>query len=379
MKNLWLAAVQSLVLPFLFQASCWAHAVGESYVWLNVAETHLEGRIEINIEQLDKLELGTTTDDPSAAVQSSIPAVQRYVNEHLQVFAADRPVELKITRATLFDGEGFHFGQYYFKSPEITIGDELLIKCDLFFEFDSFHRNLLLMEFNKKTAESYGDVFIALIFSPYNIEQTLDLLNVKAALTPIDFIWQGILHIWIGIDHILFLVVLLLPAVLVREDGVWRPVTDVKTAMWNILKIVTVFTIAHSITLSLAALEIIELPSRFVESTIALSIILVSLNVLFPKFRDGSLYIIFFFGLFHGLGFASVMGVLPYRITDLVKVLLGFNVGVEFGQIAIVACVFPIIFLLRKTSIYRPLLLHGGAIVICLIATYWFFERVLAL
>ncbi|MEO1086645.1 MAG: HupE/UreJ family protein, partial [Acidobacteriota bacterium] len=135
------------------------------------------------------------------------------------------------------------------------------------------------------------------------------------------------------------------------------------------------FTIAHSITLSLAALDIISLSSRVVESIIALSIVLVAINNVFPKVREGHWLVIFFFGLFHGMGFASVMGELPFRMMHLVQVILAFNIGVELGQIAIVAVAFPILFLLRKSPIYKPVFLNGGSIAIGLLALWWFIER----
>ncbi len=144
------------------------------------------------------------------------------------------------------------------------------------------------------------------------------------------------------------------------------------------MKIVTLFTVAHSITLSLAALDFVRLPGRLVESAIALSIVLIALNNLFPRLRKGWL-VIFFFGLFHGLGFASVMGDLPFRMANLVKVVLAFNIGVELGQIAIVLAAFPIIFLLRRSPIYRPAVLVGGSIAICIVASYWFVTRALGM
>ena len=117
-------------------------------------------------------------------------------------------------------------------------------------------------------------------------------------------VWQGMLHIWKGLDHVLFILALLLPTVLVQRGGVMQPVDDYKTSLWQLLKIITVFTLAHSVTLLLAALDIIKLNSRFVESMIALSIILVAANNLSQTVKRGSLLVILFLGLFHGLGFA---------------------------------------------------------------------------
>lgn len=370
---LWLAAVLILA-----PSSAKGHAVGENYVWLNLDTNRVSGRFEFSVEDLEsKLGLRLQKNE-SSELQQSIETVQKYVDDHFQVQSNGTTIPLTITRSQAFQAESEYI-QYYFESEEFEVPKELHIENDIFFKDDKFHRSLLLTEYNKIAEEEYGPAFIAMIFGPTTTSQTFDLMKVEAVLGPRDFIWQGMLHIWIGIDHILFLVVLLLPAVLERKEGRWQPVDSFRQAIWNVLKIVTVFTIAHSITLSLAALEIVQLPSRIVESTIALSIILVAVNVLFPKIKEGSLMVIFFFGLFHGLGFASVMGHIPFRISEVIKVLLGFNVGVEVGQIAIVAVLFPLIFLLRNQKAYQPVVLKCGTILITLIAGYWFVERAFAL
>ena len=373
-----LFAVGLLVLVASVNSTAHGHVVGENYVWLNIDETRVSGRFEFNVLDLTKklsIEVNGTSE---AAVMANLDVVRDYVREHFHLMANGVEIPITIRSATFFDGEG-EWGQYHFNSEDFDIPDEIVIRNDLMLADDAFHRSLLLTEYNKKTGEEYGLVCVVQIFSAANTEQTLDLLNIEQILGPFGFIWQGILHIWIGIDHILFLIVLLLPAVLLRKDGVWQPVDSFRAALWNVLRIVTVFTIAHSITLSLAALDFVQLPSRLVESTIALSIILVGINVLFPKVREGALWIIFFFGLFHGLGFASVMGDLPFRMLDLIWVVLGFNVGVELGQIAIVAAVFPMIFWLRKNRFYTPVILKGGTIALCVVASYWFVERAFAL
>ncbi|MEM6793797.1 MAG: HupE/UreJ family protein, partial [Acidobacteriota bacterium] len=267
------------------------------------------------------------------------------------------------------------------------VPDQLEIRNEVLTETDRFHRSLLCIEFDQQRDQEFGEEFTALIFSQTQPEQTLDLTDIRSLLRVRDFVWQGVLHIWIGIDHVLFLIALLFTAVLAwgppKEDGgdeapSWQPVASFKIALINIVTIVTTFTIAHSITLSLAALDIISLSSRWVESIIALSIVLVALNNLRPVIRE-SWVLIFFFGLFHGMGFASVMGELPFRMMHLVQVILAFNIGVELGQLAIVLVAFPILFLMRDKPFYRPVVLYGGSIAIALISLWWFIERAFAL
>lgn len=364
-------------------APAWGHATGENYVWLNVQDTHLEGRFEIRLADLRKklqIDLPTDYDAANLKVIETAETVQRYISDHFSIIANGQSIPIQFTKTELFEAKKLgHFARYHYRTPDGPIPDQLTIRNNLLFESDSFHRSLLCIQSNAKTGKDYGGEFTAMVFSPSNSEQELDLTDIPGLLLNRDFIWQGMLHIWIGIDHILFLVALLLPAVLVRRDKAWQPVERFGSAFWNILKIVTVFTVAHSITLGLAALDIVQMPSRFVESMIALSIILVALNNIFPTFRESALLIIFLFGLFHGLGFATVMGHLPFRMKDVVYVLIGFNVGVEIGQIAIVAGIFPIIFWLRKHQSYPTVLLVGGSGVLCVVAAYWFVERAMGL
>ena len=112
---------------------------------------------------------------------------------------------------------------------------------------------------------------------------------------------------------------------------------------------------------------------------IALSIVLVALNNIFPKVREGSLWIILGLGLFHGLGFASVMGHLPFRMVDILKTVIGINIGVELGQVAIVAVLFPLLYALRGTEAYRTWILRGMSAVLLAVAAWWFAQRALGL
>jgi hypothetical protein len=190
-----------------------------------------------------------------------------------------------------------------------------------------------------------------------------------------QYIWEGVWHIWIGFDHILFLVALLLPAVLVRGPGGWGPAPSLKLATIEVLKVVTAFTVAHSITLSLAALGVISLPSRLVESVIAASVVLAALNNLRATIDKRRWVMAFVFGLVHGFGFASVLADLGLPSDALLLALVGFNVGVELGQLAIVAAFLPIAFVLRATSFYRVGVLQAGSVLVAVLAGWWFIER----
>src|SRR5439155_2443796 len=192
-----------------------------------------------------------------------------------------------------------------------------------------------------------------------------------------SYLDEGIWHIWLGFDHILFLVSLLLPAVLVRRHSEWRPAQSFRAAFVDVAKIVTAFTVAHSITLSLAALGVVSLPSRWIESAIALSVVLAALNNLFAIVARGRWIAAFGFGLVHGFGFAGALQDLGLPSGSLALSLAGFNIGVEMGQLAIVGIFLPIAFALRSTRTYRRVLMAGGSAVIATIAGIWLIERAL--
>ena len=192
-----------------------------------------------------------------------------------------------------------------------------------------------------------------------------------------QYLVQGVWHIWMGFDHILFLLTLLLPAVLYYRNLQWRSRNSIRPAITDVMKVVTAFTVAHSITLSLAVSGLVTLPGRPVEALIAFSVLVAALNNLRPVFPGSRWSMAFGFGLIHGFGFAGALVDLGLPGEALMVSLLAFNLGVEAGQFAIVACVFPLIALARHTRVYRTWVFGGGSAAAAFVATIWVVERVL--
>jgi hypothetical protein len=194
------------------------------------------------------------------------------------------------------------------------------------------------------------------------VEKSSEERKEDARSTFYSFTRQGFVHVLpLGLDHILFVLGLFF---LSRK---WKP----------ILYQVSVFTIAHTITLGLATLELISAPSHVVEPIIAASIAVVALeNIFFPNYRHSRLFIVFFFGLIHGLGFAGALSAFDLDPTSLVIGLLGFNVGVEFGQLAVIAIVFALTFWLKDETKYRKLAVVPCSTLIALMGIYWTIERI---
>jgi hypothetical protein len=191
-----------------------------------------------------------------------------------------------------------------------------------------------------------------------------------------EFLAEGVRHILTGYDHVLFLLCLLLPSVMRRTPTGWRPVERLSQAVWPIVGIVSAFTVAHSITLCLAALKVVSLPSSFIEPAIAVTIVLAALDNLLPIFPVKRVVVTFFFGLIHGFGFASVLAELNLPRSAFAWALLQFNVGLELGQLCIVAVVTTLLFVFRKRAGYAKVVVGGGSVVAIVIATLWFIERV---
>lgn len=374
------AALAVLCLAFLGLAprETAAHELGQSYIFLRVHDDSIVVRLEITVADLERaLRMGWNPEGQVSRddVDAHLQRILEYVRQRFLMEAGGSPLPLRFTG---YDVRHVEIAEYVMLSYTIDgiapVPDLIDVEYPVLFELDRDHRNLLVIEHNFKTGTFNNESNVSLIFSPSNPRQTLDLSNSSVMHGFIEFIKLGVWHIWIGIDHILFLIALILPSVLRRRDGRWEPVAGFRPAMYNVLVIVTFFTIAHSITLSLAALDVVRLPPRFVEATIAGSIAAAALYNLIPQVRVKEWMIAFAFGLFHGFGFANVLSGLGLEPRYLVLSLLGFNVGVELGQIAVICAIFPVLYVLRSYSVYRPLMRYASAAMI-FIALVWFVER----
>ncbi len=176
-----------------------------------------------------------------------------------------------------------------------------------------------------------------------------------------QFLRQGFLHVVPeGLDHILFVLGLFL---LSRD---WRAL------LWQ----VSTFTVAHTLTLALATLGWVSVPASVVEPIIAGSIAVVALeNIFHPRYTPWRLILVFIFGLVHGLGFAGALKELQLPTSSLIVGLLGFNVGVEFGQLAVISIALAATFWLRNPSVYRKAVVVPGSIAIASMGLWWMAER----
>ena len=186
----------------------------------------------------------------------------------------------------------------------------------------------------------------------------------------------GIRHIADGTDHLLFLLALLLPAPLLAVGSRWAGGADVRQSLLRILKVVTAFTVGHSLTLVLAALGLVHVASRPIEVLIAVSILVSALHALRPLFPGREAGIAAFFGLIHGLAFAATLGELGLGRWERVASIFGFNLGIETMQLIVVAAAMPSLILLSRTGAYSTLRI-GGALFAVFASLGWIAERLL--
>lgn len=357
-----------------------AHKPSDSYLVLRAGGQHIDGQWDIALRDLDYA-IGLDSDGDGQLTWDEIrdhhSQIAAYALSRLSL-AADGETQAACTITAGDQLIDRHSDGAYtvlrFRAYCPTAPAALRIRYSLFADTDPQHKGLLRLEHSGAADAASADTTSA-IFGSGQQEQVIQLVQPARLAQFAAYVKHGVWHIWIGLDHILFLLSLLLPAVLVWKDHSWRAAPELRGTVIDVLKTVSAFTLAHSITLSLAALDLVTLPSRLVESVIAASVIAAALNNLAPIVRSKRWVGAFAFGLIHGFGFASVLADLGLPQSSLLLSLLGFNAGVELGQLAIVAAFLPLAFLLRATWFYRQVVFVGGSALIVLTASMWLSER----
>ena len=389
MRTLKIQVLLCFLLITTFHSTAFAHFPDQSYIYLQIQKSSIGGYFEISTKDLNKvfglnLKPGFTKEE----VAPHISKIQEYVWQNASFNTVEDGVyQIRFTEPDILRAESF--GDFVVLKFELEgvnkVPEKINVHYEAFIKDISGHTALLVIEENKNTGLDNNESMYSLQFSPGKTKQELVTTENFLLRSFWEMIKSGIWHIWIGYDHILFLLALLLPSVLKfrSNNGVhpagsdnrgWIPVERLKPALINVVKIVTFFTIAHSITLCLAAFNIISLPPRLIESIIAISIALAAIHNIYPRFSGKEWLIAFVFGLFHGFGFASVLAERGLAGNYMGLSIFGFNLGVEIGQLAIIVLVFPILYLLRKTSLY-PKIRVFGSIILIFFSLYWFIER----
>ena len=363
--------VLAIALVALAAGKAQAHQPSDSYLTLKMQENSVQGRWDIALRDLDFL-LALDVDDDGrltwGEVRSRLPEIESYAMQHVALAAdgAACPLDVKDRLVDTHADGAYLVLDVVGACPRPPRAVQL--RYDFLLGVDAMHRGLLRLAIDQA---SHSAVLV-----PGAALQTFQAGRSGGWKTLTSYLANGVHHIWVGYDHLLFLISLLLPSVALRRGGRWVPAPHWRPVAHDVLRTVTAFTVAHSVTLVLASLRIITLPGRWVESVIALTVVLAALNNVFAVIDTRRWLVALVFGLVHGFGFASVLDGLDLPGAGARAVaLLGFNLGVEIGQLAVVAVLLPALYLIRGTPVYRRAILAGGSCLVAALASVWLVER----
>jgi hypothetical protein len=356
----------------------WAHSSSNSYLTLSQPAGALTLRADVNLRDLDlALDLDNNRDGQVSwgEVQARDAELQTWLLQGIGLQAAGQDCKLGVAdlqASTHADGI-YLSAQWAPVCPGVTDASRasLTVRYGLIFAQDSLHRGLLKVDFPNYQSTA--------LLSPERPQAQVSQAESGAWRVFGRYVVEGVWHIWIGIDHIVFLLSLLVLAPLVPSRlrvTRWQAAAKPRPVVLDVLAVVTAFTVAHSITLGLTITGWLTPPADLIEPAIALSVVLAALNNLLGFSALKRWRLAFVFGLVHGFGFASVLLDLGLPVTGLLAALGGFNLGVELGQLAIVCAFLPVAWWLRRTPFYKWVVVMGGSLTIVILGLYWTLDRV---
>ena len=372
------AALRAVIAVVLLgcATAAFAHKPSDAYLFVTVHESSVSVRWDIALRDLDAafdLDANGDRELTWGETKAHFDEIDRYALSHLKL-EDGRCVPALRGHAIDHHSDGAYL-VLTLEAP-CQVSDRLKIDYRLFAEIDPTHRGIVRIAFGSSPPA-------LVVLDPSGGAKVIDRSGQTGPGSgggndPFagGFFPAGVHHILIGYDHVLFLICLLLPAVLVRSKGGWRPVGRWTEAARPVLITVTAFTVAHTLTLALAGLRIIDLSPRVIEPAIAATIVFTAVGNIWPtRFRE-SAAMPFAFGLVHGFGFADVLRDLDLPLGQFVWALLRFNLGVEAGQLIIVVLALTPLYLLRRWRHYRRGILIPISAAATLVAATWFAERI---
>jgi len=355
-----------LILCFSHETN--AHQLSTSYLNAHMNnDGAISGQYQIKLLDLERaigIDVNKNGQLTWSEVISNTQSIQNWLMQTL-VFSQD-----SIQCKTSFKGQlliDSHYNDNYLSIPLLIncqSSDPITIEYTGVFNQDTTHKLLL----NISTPnQQHGRVF-----SENHQKITIDKSTGSPLQTIKEYGKQGVIHIWIGIDHILFLLCLLMAVVIsAHKNGTNQPL---KQSFLSIVKIVTAFTLAHSITLTATVFNLIHPNSRWVEVGIAITVLLTAINNIVPVLKK-IVWVTFLFGLLHGMGFASVLNEIGTSGSLQWLSILSFNLGVELGQVVILVIAVPVLFVFNHyhRNAHHYLKLSSGFV--ALLSCFWVFQR----
>jgi hydrogenase/urease accessory protein HupE len=353
-----------------------AHAYSSSFTNIDFTDERTE--LSFSIDALSIIELVESMDENKNGIieKSELKNEEHHLEELIHstivIDKDNQQQEAELHEMKIEKKDNTEYVTFKFHYPPFFPGDTITL-MDGFYVNDSKtnYINLLSAKNRGETSQSVlqGDNRNwTILLTEAQVEQGVEGKERETTQDPhmvttekpwASFFNLGMLHILTGYDHLLFLLALLLR----------------KQTFKQYAAIITSFTIAHSITISLAVLGIVDLPSRFIEATIAFSICYVAAENLFRKEINYRWGLTFIFGLIHGLGFANILKEMNIPKSQLVSSLLSFNIGIEVVQLLLVILFLPLLTFIQRLP-YSKTIVQIGSIIIILLGGFWFLERV---
>ncbi|WP_428394907.1 HupE/UreJ family protein [Lichenicoccus sp.] len=352
-----------------------AHSASSSYLHVDVHGQALDVQWSIALRDLDYA-IGLDANGDGAITWGELrrkrDAVVAYAMARLSLYAGKTlcaPGPVTLLTDQLGDG-GYAVLRFVAKCDHVPTS--ITVQYGLMFDLDPMHRGLLNV--------NVDGVPHAAALSPDQPTARFDV-SPGYGETVVSFFLTGVHHLLTGIDHMLFVTMLLVPAMFKRRsrshgpDAVLVPVARFRGMFIESVKVLSAFTLAHATTLTLSVLHIISIPERVSEAGIALTILITALDNIFHVIPGKRWPLAFAFGLVHGLGFATALGPLALPPLALGIALISFNLGLEAAQVSIAAVVLPIGFALRHTALYPQRVMPGISAAVALVALAWFTDR----
>ena len=352
-----------------------AHSASSSYLHVDVQARALAVQWSIALRDLDYA-VGIDTDGDGAItwgeVRQHAAAIDAYALSRLALSADGVPCTFGAVSHLVDQLSDGSYAVLRFQAACASAPARVGVHYALLFDLDPLHRGLLTL--------SIGGVPHAAALSPTLQDVQFDVAPGYGE-TVRSFFLTGVNHLLTGVDHMLFVTMLLVPAMFHRRSdsfgpaATMLPVSNFRSMFVESLKVLSAFTLAHGTTLTLSVLHIVSIPERLSEAGIALTILATALDNVFHFLPARRWPLAFAFGLVHGLGFATALGPMSLPPMALGVALISFNLGLEAAQVSIASVVLPIGFLLRNTVVYPRRILPGISGAVAFVALAWFTDR----
>ena len=382
--------VGALLPTLLVAQSALAHPMPNSLVLLTVRPQQVEAEVHLPLGELQYAFQHPVADSPRAVLPHYGPALRRYIMQHVRVQSPDGrywttqvgslrvqhqqnqlsgPWEEVVADVRLLPPAGADVRRF------VLLDDAVLHQVVT-------HKILVAVRQDWATGRITEADSAATQVGIIQMDVVNNVVPPLAVNLTAGSLWTGFAamvqlgtrHIAEGTDHLLFLLALLLPAPLLLAGGRWGGYGGTRYSLRRLLWLVSAFTGGHSLTLALGALGWVQLPQQPVEALIAVSILVAAAHAVRPLFPGRETWVAAGFGLVHGLAFASTLALLHLETGQLALSLLGFNLGIELMQLAVVACTVPWLLLLARTPYYSYVRVSGAAVA-GVAATAWLTER----